>query len=1120
LFLNPGTSRDFLFSYIHDVDILKMFLQSPVRTAPSLAFILISLACGSCNERDNTLFVRIHPDNSGVDFVNENHETERSNILTYEYFYNGGGAAIGDINNDGFADIYFTSNSFENKLYLNKGNFSFEDITRSSGTVCDKGWKTGVTMADVNADGLLDIYVCRSASPDQKMRRNILYINNGNLTFTDKADEFNLDDDSFSTQASFFDFDRDGDLDCFLLNHSLLEISNSFDITNRDSKKRFPYVGNKLLRNDKGSFIDVSDSVQIYGPSSNFGLGVSIADINNDGWMDIYSGCDYTGRDKLLLNHLGKRFIDVTQTQLSHISKFTMGTDVADVNGDGHMDIFTLDMLPEDNYRQKQLMGADKYDVFRTMVKNGLHAQYMRNMFHLNNGDSTFSEIGQLAGISNTDWSWSALINDFNNDGIADIFVSNGFKRDLTDNDFAKFNAQQEIQTARRSGKQLSTLSVISKFKENKMPNYFFEGKEDFIFSNKCSEVGLGEPLITNGAAYGDLDNDGDTDLVLNNMNEKAAIYKNTSDVSGRHYLSVHLTGKGKNTKAIGSRVAVYAAGKIFVKELMPVRGFQSSVDYPLNFGLGNINHIDSVVVKWPTGNYSTIPLPRVDSKLEIDEGTVRSILREDADPSPTWFSRTKGTPFVHKENEFNDFNIQPLLPQMYSRVGPALASGDVNGDSLDDLFVGGGIGQPSTILIQKTDNQFGRQIILKTDSFGEPADAVFFDMDGDKDNDLYVVTGGNEFNQGDQRLADLLYRNDGKGNFSLQRLPEITESGSCVRPADVDNDGDIDLFVGGRIKTGRYPESPSSYILLNDGKGNFRLDQQRSLKLENIGMVTDATWVDIDKDHKEDLIIVGEWMPVTILINEGATFVNKTDAYLDVPSRGLWNCIVAGDFDADGDQDFIAGNLGLNNQMKISTADPATLYYGDFDENGSVDPLLTYRIGTGLYPYASRDELVEQLPSFKKRFRNYSDYSKATIDHVLTPSEMKGLNKLNAEILESCYIENTEKALILKRLPTRFQFSPIFSIQVSDVNHDGKLDVICGGNLSATRARSGKLTGNTGLLAFGDGAGGFKVCLPEKTGLKLTVDVRRLLFAGQCLIAGVNNDSLRVYSINSSAGQ
>ncbi len=1075
-------------------------------------FVIINILLTSCARKQETLFSKLEVADTGIDFVNKNHETEQSNILTYEYFYNGGGVALGDINNDGLVDVYFTSNIFSNKLYLNEGNFKFKDITKQSGTACEIGWKTGVTMADINNDGLLDIYVCRSASPDKERRRNILLINNGDLTFTDKAKEYNLDDASYSTQAAFFDFDKDDDLDMLLLNHSLLEISNVYNLSVKNSNKRFPDVGNRLYRNDNGHFTDISDTTGVYGSAFNYGLGISLSDINNDGWIDMYAGCDYTGRDKLLINDHGVFFKDVTEDQLSHISKFTMGTDIADIDGDQNMDIITLDMLPEDNFRQKQLMGSDRYDVFNSMVKSGLHSQYMRNMLHLNNGNGTFSEIGQLAGISNTDWSWSALIQDYDNDGVQDIFISNGFKRDLTNNDFAKFEAAKRIETSRKKAEKISSLEVIGKFEENKLHNYIFRGNGNLTFSNETKAWGFDEPSITNGVAYADLDNDGDLDLVTNNMDDKAGVYRNNSEQFKNNFLSVKLAGK-VNRFAIGSRVTVFAGEKKLVKEVFPVRGFQSSVDYTLNFGLGKISKIDSVVVQWPAGGVTSVREVSINQILTIRESDSARINNSVGEVIQL-FTEINIIDFKHTENQFNDFDVQRLLPQMYSTAGPALASGDVNKDGLPDVFIGAAKDHSSELFIQNQKNQFVRkyQKAFEVLSGSEIVDASFLDIDNDGDEDLYVVTGGYEFEFNDTALRDHLFENTGGGNFVIRNLPAFTSSGSCVRPSDIDNDGDIDLFVGGRLVPGRYPKIPESYILTNDGKGNFLPDTVISKPIRNVGMVTDAQWVDLNNDKFQDLVIVGEWMPVKVFINTKGRLMDRSSEFVEDHTEGFWNTIVANDFDKDGDIDLVAGNYGMNSQMKPSADHPMEMYYADYDNNGSIDPILDYFILDASYPYASRDELTEQLPSFKKRFVDYKSYATAKIDAVLNGEEIKKSTILKAYTLKTCLFRNNSGKFIAESLPIEFQFAPVYSMLAKDVNGDGNMDLIAGGNLTTTRARTGKLTGNCGIVALNNGKGKFTVLTPSQSGLHLNVDVRHLIMFNDVLMAGINNQQVLTY--------
>jgi enediyne biosynthesis protein E4 len=1088
------------------------------KTLPKNIFIPFFVLAFSCTSPPETRFSKLDPSQTSIDFINTNNESEISNILSYEYFYNGGGVAAGDINNDGLTDLYFTSNQGENRLYLNEGDFHFKDITATSGTASQNGWKTGVSMVDVNADGFLDIYVCRSGPTlDLNKRSNQLFINNGDLTFKESAWRIRLNDPSYSTQAAFFDYDRDGDLDVFLLNHSLLAISNSFDITQKNTSKRQPYVGNRLLRNDNGKYFDVSDSSGVFGPASNYGLGISLSDINNDGLTDVYTGCDYTGRDKLLLNTRGGKFIDASDSMLSHISKFTMGTEIADVNNDGLMDIYTVDMLPEDNYRQKQLQGSDRYDEYYAMIRNGLHHQCMRNMLHLNNGDGTFSEVGQLMNVSNTDWSWASLFADFDNDGVLDLFVSNGFKRDLTNNDFAKFQASAEIKNARNTGKNLTQLDVIAKFKENKIPNYIFKGSLDSAFRNVGIEWGISEPTLTNGATYADLDNDGDLDLIMNNINEPAGIFRNNSEkLSQNNYLRIVLSAKGKNTSAIGAKATLHVGDKLFVREQFPVRGFQSSVDPVLHFGLGKIKMIDSLVVSWPDGNSQTLRNVSANQVVKVKQENSTPVKKRIADKkifSPT----SSGNPhFVHRENEFIDFREQRLLPRMYSREGPAMAQGDINNDGIIDYYFGGAANQPGEILIGKNDGTFRKsnEKILALDKATEDVAALFVDIDADKDIDLYVVTGGYEITDR-VLLADRIYINDGKGNFSKGLLPSFFTNGACVKAGDVNADGLPELFIGGSVIHGKYPEADQSMVLDNLGGGRFAINLNIPEELRNAGIVSDAVWSDLNNDRLDDLIVVGEWMPIKVFMNEKNILADRSKNVLPEGTEGIWMCIESSDLDGDGDSDFVLGNYGLNHQMKASASEPLTLVYDDFDNNGSIDPILNYFIQHKEYPYPSRDELVEQLPAFRKRFTDYHSYSVAGLDKVLTQEELGRAKKRKAFMLQSCIMRNDNGRFSLIPLPKEAQMAPLRAIGVMDVNNDRKPDLITGGNISGGRARTGKMTGNYGFVFAGDGKGSFHHIPSLTSGISVSGDVRKIVIQGKTITFAVNNGESRSFHIS-----
>jgi enediyne biosynthesis protein E4 len=1080
-------------------------------------FSFLLVAC-STDKKSQTLFTRLSPDETGIKFNNINVENEQINIFSYEYLYNGAGVATGDINNDGLVDIYFSSNNLENKLYLNKGNFKFEDITDKAGVGCKQGWKTGVSMVDINGDGFLDLYVCRSADGNPANRKNALLINNGNLTFAEKAAEYGLDDTSYSTQTAFFDYDRDGDLDAFVLNHSLLQLSNSFDIR-LTPNMRFPYIGNRLLRNDDNKFIDVSDEAGVFGPSSNYGLGIGISDINNDSWPDVYVSNDYVDKDKMYINTRNGKFRESTDSAFTHISQFSMGMDIADINRDGFTDLITLDMLPEDNKRQKLLFGPDRYDVLNTSVKNGYHYQYMRNMLQLNNGNGSFTEIGQIAGVSNTDWSWSALFADFDNDGWQDLFVSNGYKRDFTNNDFLKYRADLELKSM--GGKRDKFSEIIKRMPSNKIHNYIFKNNGDLTFKDMSVNWGFTEETLTNGASYADLDNDGDLDLILNHMDENAGVYRNNlQETSPSNYLKVKLAGNGKNKSGIGARVRIFTNGQMQLREQFPVRGFQSSIDHTLFFGLGNVQKIDSAIVQWPLGEIQVLKDISPNKEIVLDikdanqnvstEKSVRILLTE-----------TSPIPFTHKENDVIDFKTQWLLPRMYSTQGPAMASGDVNGDGRMDLFLGGAKEQFSELLIQQPDGSMksSGQPAFKNVNIGEDVDAVFFDMDGDKDEDLYIVKGGYEFAVDDKALQDEIFKNSGNGKFEKVNgaLPEMISSGSCVRPSDIDGDGDLDLFVGGRIIPGRYPETPESYILMNDGKGNFSIQTQNiAAEIRSIGLVTDAAWLDLNDDKKNDLVIVGEWMSVKFFINENGKLIDRSSSYLTEDSRGWWNSITQADVDNDGDTDLLLGNFGLNNQMKPTKEQPVTLVYSDYDKNGSVDPLLCYFIGDKSYPYANRDELTDQVPMFKKRFTDYESYSEVTIDKILNPAELASSKTLTATRFETSYlVNNGNGTFTFGSLPLQSQFAPVFAIAVKDVNGDNKNDLIVAGNLEKTRVRTGKFSANNGFIFLGDGKGNFSYVPQNISGLNINGDVRHIIIDGKRVLFAVNNSRLRSYLIN-----
>ena len=1057
------------------------------------------------NGKNKTVFTLMDSKSTGINFNNISVENEQINILTYEYMYNGGGVAIGDINNDGLKDIYFTSNNLENKLYLNRGNMKFEDITANAGVGCKAGWKTGVTMADVNGDGFLDIYVCKSADGEPEHRRNILLINNGNLTFTNKAKEYGLDDAGYSTQSAFLDYDNDGDLDMFLLNHSLIEVSNTIGITPILRNARDPYYSDKLFRNDNGFFTDVSEVAGITGGIANYGLGIVVSDLNNDGWQDIYVTNDYAENDHIYINNKNGTFVDSVHVMLDHMSNFSMGVDIADFNNDGLQDICTLDMLPEDNKRQKLLFGPNEYDKFNMFVKTGLHYQYMRNMLQLNNGNGSFSEIGQLAGVSNTDWSWAPLIADYDNDGYPDLFVSNGYKLDVINMDFIKYKVDIVIKRSKEKnvGSKTPNTDILKQIPKSKFHNYIYKNNGDLTFKNVTNEWGFDKDVLNNGAAYADLDNDGDLDLVTNNMNQEAFVYKNnSSDQYKNNYLSLRLKGEGLNRFGIGAKVKIYFGGQVAFKEVNPTRGFQSSVDFDLVIGLGKNILADSIEIIWPLGKSEIIKNVKANQIIELSEKNALNIHYYSSQSHTAYFAADIKQPvsFLHKEDDFIDFGIQSFLPGLLSTQGPHIAKADVNGDGLDDIFIGGASGQPGALFMQDRDGNFRNtnQAAFLPDSLAEDTDASFFDADGDGDNDLFVVSGGYVFKEGSPELQIRLYLNDGKGNFLLKpgAAPNVFVNASCVKPADIDGDGDIDVFVGGRVIPGKYPETPKSYLLVNDGKGNFT-DKTATLApgLQNAGMVTDALWVDLNNDKQKDLIVVGEWMPIKVFINEKGKLTDKSNAYFSSATNGWWNRIYADDFDKDGDLDFIVGNRGLNTQVKVSREQPCTMYYKDFDNNGSIDGIMCYYIQGKSYPALSRDEMLEQLPVLRKKFNDYASYSTAAVADLFSAKELSTAQKLVADNMASCYIENKGNGkLEIRELPVQAQFSPVYAINSLDVNKDGNQDLLLGGNFEKSRVSIGKFDANHGMLFLGDGKGNFKYVTQPVSGFSIKGDVRDIL--------------------------
>lgn len=1089
----------------------------------AVACLCLIFCCRFVVAQESALFEAMSPAKTGINFKNLLEESSTSNVLTYEYFYNGGGVAIGDINNDGLDDIYFTGNMKPNALYLNEGNMKFREIAASAGVSCDDNWKTGVTMADVNHDGFLDIYVCYSGKGDPQKRRNKLFINNGDLTFHEKAEEYGLDDPGYTTHASFFDFDRDGDLDLYLLNHNVVVI-REFEFS-RAKKTRHPYAGDKLFRNDGGRFVDISEQAGIKGNPLGFGLGVTVADVNKDGWQDLYISNDYIEPDYLYVNNGDGTFTDRMMEYMQHISYFSMGCDVSDVNNDALPDIFTLDMLPEDNERQKLLYGPDNYEHYALMVLNGFYFQNMRNMLHLNNGDGTYSEIGQFAGISNTDWSWAPLFADYDNDGLKDLFVTNGYYRDYTNRDFLKYKGDYYFEKG-KAGEKADTFHLVNTMTSTPIHNYIFRNRGDLSFEDKSVAWGFKERNFTSGAAYSDLDNDGDLDIITNNQNAIASVYRNLSREKDKdhHYLQISLKGSGSNVGAIGAKVTVYVNGATQYFEKMSTRGFQSRVSDRIHVGLGKATKADSVVVVWPLGGKSVLADVQADQILKVVEQGEPPIEQKEVENTSAAFSTVDTVvPYAHVEEGHNDFKRQPLLLTMLTTCGPIMARGDVNNDGRQDVFAGGAQGNSGRIFIQNTDGSFRESNASAFDKKHTDADATFFDADNDGDVDLYVVSGGyNEYAPADAALQDRLYINDGKGNFSLNsdRLPQMLVSKSCVAASDYDHDGDLDLFVGGRVIPGQYPATPESFLLQNDG-GKFRkATGEKAEKLSTIGMVTDAEWVDANGDGWEDLVLVGEFMAIEVFTNKaGRKLELETRKFFETPLKGMWNKMLVHDFDSDGDKDLVVGNLGLNTQLKASISEPLELIHKDFDKNGSIDPILTYFIQGKAYPFAGRDELLDQMYSMRSKFTDYASYANASLHNMFSKADLKDAPRLKATTLESMYFENQGGRFVGRNLPAPAQFSPIYAITTLDYNSDGYEDLIVAGNQSSIRIRMGVIDANFGQLYQGDGKGNFTYVPQPQSGLRLTGDTKSLEVIetnGQILLmVGTNNVGITTYRLN-----
>lgn len=1063
----------------------------------STATLLLLLA-GCADAGEPPLFTLVSPAQSGVDFVNEIPEDPRINILNYLYYYNGGGVAAGDVNGDDLPDLYFTSNLGQDRLYLNRGDMRFEDATARAGIAPAAGWTSGVTMADVNGDGHLDIYVS-TVDYESLPGRNILYINNGDGTFADRAEEHGVAFSGYSTQALFADFDRDGDLDMYLLNQSTHEERARARGAGREVPH--PRAGDRLFRNDGERFVEVTREAGIYSGVEGYGLGVVASDLDGDGCIDLYVANDFQENDFLYRNDCGGRFTESLGGAMAHTSRFSMGVDVADMNNDGLPDLFVADMLPRREEILKSSANAEPFNVSVMRLRAGYHPQYARNTLQLNRGGGRFSEIAFLAGVHATDWSWAPLFVDVDNDGWKDLLVTNGIVRRPNDLDYIEYVGSPAVQASLARGVTQENLSIIERMPRVEIANYLFRNNGDLTFEDRAEAWGLGQPGFSSGATWADLDNDGDLDLVISNINAPAGIYRNGARALGdAHYLRIRLEGEGRNTSGIGARVVIGHDGMIQMAEQVPTRGFQSSVDHRLHFGLGASTRVDSLLVVWPDGRVQRLADPPVDTVLTLRQAEATGSYLAPEMPRPLLRDVTSevDVAFEHRENAFFDFNREPLMPHRVSTEGPALAVGDVDGNGLDDIFVGGAKWQAGRLLLQRDDARFepGDDASFRADSLHEDVDAVFFDADGDGDLDLYVVSGGNEFWGEHEALLDRLYRNDGHGVFTRDRgaLPALHENGGAVAAADVDGDGDVDLFVGGRVVARRYGETPRSALLLNDGRGRFGdATAELAPELAAVGMVTDAAWTRGSAGEPE-LVVVGEWMPVRVFGWEAGRLVERTATLGLGGTEGWWSRVEVADLDGRGAPDLVLGNLGLNSFIRGSHEEPVRMYVSDFAGNGSVQQLLTlYRDGTS-YPFSGRDELLEAVPQLRERFPTYASFAGVVPEALFGRQALSSARMLEATTFASMVaLRGEDGRFELRELPVEAQFAPVFASHATDVDGDGRVDLLLGGNLFGVAPLRGRYDASLGLLLRGSGDGHFGAQSPAKSGMAVDGEVRAI---------------------------
>ncbi|NER14642.1 hypothetical protein GWK08_14395 [Leptobacterium flavescens] len=1068
----------FIFN-LYDIDTL---LKGFVFILTLLIFVSLT---PSCNRSEAKLF-RLKG-GTGIHFKNTLKPTPELNILSYLYYYNGAGVCAADFNNDGFSDLYFTSNQGQDELYLNKGDLKFEEISDVSGIVNNSGWTTGVTNVDINNDGYLDIYICKIGDYQTLKGKNLLYVNQGVNekgipTFKEMASEYGLDIQSFSTQAAFLDYDLDGDLDMFLLNHSVHPNSNYGKGAKRMEADSLS--GDILFRNDNGYFYDVSQEAGIFQGKIGYGLGVSVSDVNNDGYPDIYVSNDFFENNYLYINQKDGSFKEIISTEpskMGHTAHFSMGSDIADINNDGYPDIIALDMLPEDLQTYKTSALEYPYQTYEYYLKNGYAPQYMQNTLHLNLGNSSFSETSFISGIAATEWSWSALFADFDNDGFKDLHISNGIKGATNDMDFINFIANENIQKRISQGMSEKEMAFIKELPEKKVPNYFYKNHGDNTFSDVTSEWFRKTPSFSNGAIYDDLDRDGDLDLIISNIDEEVHLLENLSDKKKEknNFISLEFDGSDTNRFGIGARVILYRGNSRIVQENYATKGYLSSSSPQIHIGLGTDEKIDSLRVIWPDRTYEFFTDLEPNQHLKVDKRNARrGYIKYNGNSKPHYLLNAPSPiTFRHTENSSLEFNRDPLIPFANTNQGPAISVADVNGDGKEDLFIGGAKGQASRLLVQKEEGLFeiSEEEVFSSDIINEDVDQLFFDADNDGDQDLLIVSGGNEFKKGPALSPRLYFNENGSFKKDSIQFKDISLNASTVKAVDLDNDGDQDLSITSNGIPWQFGKTPRQYLFENNGKGTFTdITDTYSKAFRDIGLVQDIQWIDINGDNFKDAVLTGHWMPLSVFINDGKSLKLMEFKGLD-RTNGWWNTVVAADFDKDGDIDLMAGNWGLNTRLTASEKQPLKLYSNDFDDNGSIEPVITYFYQGTETVFASKDELIKQMPFINKKYLSYKDFAKADFDEIFPKNKIKTASKKQLYQLASCYFENNgNNSFSVKQLPFLVQTSSVHSIFVDDFNSDGYPDVLIAGNNYEISTQLGRLDALHGLLLLNDRNGFF----------------------------------------------